>query len=385
VRILVLKAYPPYPPQSGGQIRTYELLRCLSLRHKVTLGVLSDFPCPDLSPLEQYCEVRAFPRAEEDWEPSFPWPMRRQGSPALRGWLRDLPRDAFDVTMFEHVHMADFRVQAPGLLVLNEHNIESELFRQSAELSRGPQRSFFQATWMQMRAYESKAWPDFALRSVCSEVDQQIMDQRCAVGRSIVVPNGVNLESGPLAVCAERRLLFMGTLSYFPNVDAVSFLVRDIMPRVWQSAPEVRLRVAGLDPSAGVRELARSDPRIELSDSPANMRDQAADCRISLVPLRSGSGTRLKILDSFAWGLPVITTSVGCQGLQVEDGDQLLIRDRAEDFAQAIVELLDQPQRAAALVSRGLALAERSYSWPSLFEVLERETEQRLQEQVCPN
>jgi glycosyltransferase involved in cell wall biosynthesis len=168
--------------------------------------------------------------------------------------------------------------------------------------------------------------------------------------------------------------LFTGRLDYYPNLDAAFYLVREILPRIWHEDPGITAYIAGSFPPPELAALS-APPRLCVVANPVDMRDVALTAALAVVPLRLGSGTRLKILEALAWGLPVVTTAVGCSGLAVTDGREVLIRDDPSEFAAAVVQLLCAPERMAALRGNGRALVESRYSWEPILEYLDNELE----------
>jgi glycosyltransferase involved in cell wall biosynthesis len=164
----------------------------------------------------------------------------------------------------------------------------------------------------------------------------------------------------------------MGALDYFPNVDAAFHLVNTIMPAVWARGPDIRLIIAGRHPDPSLSSLL-ADPRVQMVANPEDMRSVAAQASVSAVPLRNGAGTRVKILQSLAWGLPVISTQLGCAGLSLTDGEGLVIRDDPEAFAEAVVRSLTDAGLWRRLSSAGRALVEQRYGWEPLLERFEAE------------
>ncbi len=162
----------------------------------------------------------------------------------------------------------------------------------------------------------------------------------------------------------------MGALGYYPNVDALLYFIKEIWSEILRRDSSLRLICAGSGATPSVRAI-KKERRVELVENPPDIRPIAARASVSIVPLRIGSGTRLKILDSMAMGLPVVSTTRGCEGLSVEEGKHLLIRDNPEDFAEAVVEVLKDEQLWNGLRGNGFELIERHYRWDRVLEPLE--------------
>ena len=365
------------PAQSGGTMRSWQLARRLAKRHELTVLALSfsDQDWAMQKALERACGRAALVRMCEhediDLKRKLPWPLRYCQSRAVSRALQELSRESFDVAVVEFLHMAHYQSELSIPTMLCEHNIESSLYRQYARLApTARHRAFYLATALQMERYEEKLWPRFPIRTVVSAHDQQEMMRRCSRGDSLVLPNGVELQGPCLEPNASRQILYAGNFRWFPNRDAALYLAQVIMPRVWERQPGLRLCLAGMTPPPSLLALAQ-DERIVVCANPPDMREVARDCFLCAVPLRSGSGTRLKILEAFGWGLPVVSSTIGCQGLEVTAGEALWVADDPDHFADCIVRLSEDRGLRESLARRARALVETKYTWDRCFEPLE--------------
>jgi glycosyltransferase involved in cell wall biosynthesis len=391
MKVLMLSPFSPYPPNSGGRIRQWELIRYLGKRHNLTVvyNAFTEDEYAMQSPIGQSCEKAvAVKHPQKYLKPDLPelqklpWPVRPYRTGEMLKTLEALESWKFDAAIVEFIFMAHYHDLLPTCTILHEHNIESSLFRQYSDMPHIEKenifgitrvRAFWKATWMFMEEFENTMWRSFPLRITVSEKDRQEMDRRCTVGRSIVVPNGVNTKDISLIpVGKSRKILFMGTMDYYPNTDAAMYLAKFIMPFIWQKTPEITLCIAGREPPPAVTALA-TDARIEVIANPEHMREVASQCCLTVVPLRLGGGTRLKILDSFAMGLPVVSTSLGCEGLSLMDSHHILIRDDAESFADAVLQLISDKMLANTLRENGRRIVEERYDWGMIFTPLEQE------------
>jgi glycosyltransferase involved in cell wall biosynthesis len=289
--------------------------------------------------------------------------------------------------LVESLYMTVYTDLLPARRVLLEQNIESQINKQYSQLKvypsfpnaqTGERRELPQlwdATWRMMELYENRIWQKYPLRVTVSADDRQEMDRRCDVGRSIVVENGVGIASHPLLPqSANKAILFTGRLDYFPNLDAAFYLVREIMPRIWREDPGISLYIAGSYPPPELEALA-APPGVCMVVNPVDMQSAARQASLAVVPLRMGGGTRLKILEALAWGLPVVSTALGCRGLAVTEGQDILIRDDPSEFAATVVQLLSNAEQRAALRVNGRALVEARYDWEPIWEYFGKELE----------
>jgi len=279
-----------------------------------------------------------------------------------------------DVIHVDHLQMARF-VEFGGSyrVVLDHHNFESMIIKRVGETAGSiATRMYARLEWPKLLRYELDVCRRCDLVLTVSEEDKAAIR---AVDPSIqnieCVPIGVDVEHYQPVKRMEgsRKILHTGTMYWPPNVDAMLYFAREILPLIKQKIPECTLTIAGQRPVEAIRALAR-DPSISVTGYVEDDRAIAADCGVFVVPLRSGSGVRVKILNALAMGLPVVATSVGAEGLEAVHGEHLLIADSAQDLADAVVEVLSDPELAASLGFNGRKLVCEKYSWERVGERL---------------
>ncbi|MEW6682924.1 MAG: glycosyltransferase family 4 protein [Nitrospirota bacterium] len=395
MRILIVSMSFPLPPKSGGRLRVFNLLKHLASRHRVTLLTLADSAedvathIPDLERLGARVIVvpwRPGPGAlagrvirNAAWLGVLPLSVLNKRSPALAKALHELlQRESFDVVQIEwiqmaqHVHDSDWPLLARrGVLV--EHDVAWLPLQRRVAVARGIGRWFWAREARLMRAYEEAVWRRFA--AVVTMSDQDAQHVRPVTDRVNVVPNGVDVAH--YAECVEakrddRTLLFVGWFRHDPNVDALRYFLESIYPRLAERHPDVTLRVVGSHLPRAVERLASRRPSVELSGYVEDVRPVLARAAVSVVPLRVGGGTRLKILESMAAGTPVVTTSIGCEGLDVEAGRHLLVEDSPEGFAGCVSDLLTDEGARRRLAREARSLVESQYDWSRSAQELER-------------
>jgi glycosyltransferase involved in cell wall biosynthesis len=395
-RILIVSMTFPLPLKAGGRIRVFHLIKRLAARHTITLLCLADSPADverhfaDLAP---YCErVEAVP-----WRPGLAaflgrllrtWPLWLRGiplvvlnkrSPGLARRLRMLIREgAFDVVQIEWIQMAQHVGEAewPTLArrgVLVEHDVAWLPLERRAEMSRGPVRWFWRGEARRMRRYEETTARRFA-RVVAVSPDDAERLRRAGAARVEVVPNGVDVAhyaDAPRPEKAPRTLIFIGWLRHGPNVDAILHFLREIFPRVARDLPDVRLTIVGAPVGSAVRRAALAWPSVELAGYVEDVRPLLRAATASVVPLRIGGGTRLKILESMAAGTAVVSTLIGCEGLGAEPGRHLLVGDGPDAFAREVVRVVTDPALRARLERDALAFVRSRYEWSSIAETMD--------------
>lgn len=384
MNLLLLTPYSPAPPDSGGRMRIWQELKFFSARHSVSLVAFYQTAREEefQNALREFCE-RVW-LVEKPTRPNARNVQKIQTRADLFDWyttpemarrFETLQHENFDAVIIHHIFMAHAAKWFSAPRVLEEHNIESEIFRQHAQAipRRAPEHTFRQTRWLLLRQYEDEMWKQFTLRVVTSEHDKALMAQRLSGEKICVVENGIAArEIEMLPRSTSRKILFMGSLDFFPNIDALLYFRETILPLLWAREPDLQLVIAGRRPPNAIQEFA-NDARITVIPNPENMDEIARDCALTIVPMRMGSGTRIKILHAFALGLPVVTTSKGAEGLAIENESHALLQDEPRAFADAILRVLNDAALAQRLRVNGRALVETQYDWEIILPRYEKE------------
>jgi len=397
LRLLWISPVCPYPATDGNRLRNYHLVREVGRDCAVTLICPMDGAEEDSGTrLREICEwVVTVPAAEQLPVRPFQRVLERAQSAARREPRCLLPRalPMLCQAASTHSESEEFDVVCGGLYVapavmaarapcriLDDQNVEEELYRrlwQTEPIGKRKVARFLD--WQSVSLFERRFLSRADAITVCSARDGERL-RRTYDGLPPVhtVPNGVDLTSITFSRCGREAdtLVMVGGMAYAPNVDGARFLVREIMPHVWTVRPQVRLMLVGKDPAPEVRALAGD--RVEVTGTVPDVLPYLHRAALAIVPLRSGGGTRLKILEAMAAGTPVVTTELGAEGLNVRDGAEVLIRTSAAEMAAGILSLLNDPGRADRIAAAARARVEREYSWPSnaarLARVLEEVT-----------
>ena len=402
MRILVAADEYPWPARSGYRQRLHWLLRILSERDSVDLLVVRENPPADPAGpppevlLGRLAVVRAgrvvLPAVSRTgrWLTSgLPRSLVGRDWSAVRAVAEGWSDEGYDLVWFAHspLYLA-LRDVLPTPHVVDLDNLESALLRHRRRGRARPSPQASSAVRQLARAatdpVDERRWRRLerqisrtaAVTVVCSDLDRR----RLGEPRVRVVPNGYELPSrtrgagdGTAPRAGGPVLLFVGLLTYAPNRDAAAFFAHRVLPLVRGRHPEARFRVVGRHGPEAVRRL-RGLPGVEIVGEVPDIEAELAAASVSVVPIRFGGGTRIKILEAFAHGLPVVSTTVGCEGLDVVDGRHLLIADRPRDLADACSELLEDAERRKSIGSEGRSLWERRYRWtavaPAVQEVL---------------
>lgn len=397
-RILCVTPWPPSPPYAGAQARMHGLLTELAKRHQVTVVSLIDrgFDADSTTrALRDYCHEFTLVRSERG---RSPWGRRiLQGRsllslqsfqrhlfevPALQAEIgRLLARERFDVVKLALPYLAHLEVRTvppghpPPLVVIDTHDIAYDLVRQVAHSNVAPGRRILAAiNWRKLAREERAAYRSADGVVVCSEADRKRVLEDVPKARVAIVPNAADLgffaprAEGPPADAS--TVLFFGLLSTLPNADGLRFFLHEIWPRIAARRAGARCKIVGAQPPDWLRALA--GPRIEVTGLVGDLRPDLAAAAVVVVPLRLGSGTRLKIVEAMAMAKPIVSTTLGAEGIDAVPGRDLLIADDPEAFAAAVVRILDDPELAARLAGAGRVLAQQRYSWSGAALALER-------------
>ncbi len=381
LRLLLLTCYFPFGGISGWHKRVQAMIRYFGSRYELTLvaPITSELP---RNARREALRHAHFVRGVEAGCPiavpeNTPTRVRELYLDSVQAALRAMPTGYYHAALIDQIFLAEFRHDIETTPVLTEHNIESRLLRRAAARSYTARLSqTFRDPEIEaerFEQYENRTWPDFPLRAVTSEVDRAHLDRRCSTGITVVTPNGADPSTWlPDARHDAWTALFAGHLAYSPNVDAIEFLLAEIWPHVHRRNPRAKLIIAGRNPKDSLETIVGAAPGAELISNPKSMSRLAKRASITVAPLRIGSGTRIKIIESMAWGLPVVSTTVGAEGIDAFDGEHLLVRDDPEQFAEAIVSLMSDAILWRKLRYAGRDLVRNRYSWDRVFEPLEK-------------
>jgi glycosyltransferase involved in cell wall biosynthesis len=387
MRILWIKTELLHPVDKGGRIRTFHMLRSLSRHHHVTYLCLDDgLAAPDaLARARDYAqEVVIVPfRPPAKGSAGFflallrnlfsplPYAVARYESRALRQEILRLA-GASDLIVCDFL-APSINVPAglPAPVVLFQHNVEAVIWQRHVLVPQPAlRRAYFRAQWQRMRRYEAEQCRRFARVIAVSATDAERMRREYQVASVGCVPTGVDLEyfSASLRQRQSRELVFVGSMDWMPNEDGIRWFATEVFGRLQASVEDVRLTVVGRSPSRSLRELASRNAAIEVTGTVEDVRPYLARAGICVVPLRVGGGTRLKIYEAMAAGVPVVTTAIGAEGLPLRHGEHLLIANTAQEQMDAIRALLSDPAQAARLAANALRHVQEHCSWDAATE-----------------
>jgi polysaccharide biosynthesis protein PslH len=384
VKILFLSSWFPYPPINGAKIRIYNLIRELATQHEITLlSFVRTFSMEEAQKnipfLRQYCQtvkvVSARPYKPNIFN-SFQGLFSRKPSSIIQtyshemaGFVKEaISSESYDVLVASEVNMpylvsqlAYESVGVPIILDSIEVSLAKDAYKNAPTLIRGIRNGL---TWLKLKGFTKSLLQKVNACTVPSEQEKQnILELMPRYSNVKVIPHSLDLAqyTGPFGEPLQNSLVYTGSFTYHANFDAVDYFLKEIYPRIKLFAPEVCLQIIGN--TGGVQfEKWPIDKSITFTGLLYDVRPSIARSWLSIVPLRIGAGTRLKIIESLALGTPVVSTSKGAEGLDVTNGKNILIADTPSEFANAVLNVLQNPELRETLSREGHRLVAEKYS-----------------------
>jgi glycosyltransferase involved in cell wall biosynthesis len=396
-RVLFLTQVLPYPLDSGAKTRAYYVLRHLTQNHEVTLVsfVRADDRPEHVAHLEQLCHavhtVRMRRSRPRDLRALLVAGLTGQSAIIVRDEIGEMHtrlrrlvrRGGFDVVHADQTSMAQYALYAraqiqdaeprqPTKLLLDAHNALYRIPERMAAHERNPlKRMALRREARALARYEAQAYQDFDHVVFVADEDRQLLQERMSGEdlRFTTIPICVDPEEKPLVERAEgtRAVTHLGTMFWPPNVEGVLWFAREVFPQVVAEAPEARLVVIGKDPPQEVRDLPLQIRNVEVTGYVPDPAPYLAGTAVFIVPLRAAGGMRVKIVDAWCWGMPIVSTSIGAEGIAVRDGENILIADAPEAFAQTVVRVLQNPALGERLRKNGRRWVEERYNWRRVY------------------
>jgi glycosyltransferase involved in cell wall biosynthesis len=381
-----------HPTTKGGQIRTLEMLRHLHRRHEIHYVAIVD-PAQPEGPrrAHEYCS-KAYPfpfRIPPKSSPAFllqiaagifsptPLAVSRFDPPGMRAFLEDLiRREHFDRAVVDHLAPSAYFPDLPHA-VFFQHNVETVIWRRHVDHASSPLRRWYFQLQAQ-RMYEFERCVSLAAGHIVavSPADASAMRELFGVTRISEIPTGVDLEyfrppGTPDAAATTTDLVFVGSMDWLANVDGVLYFTRDILPLIRRRRPDCSFAIVGRTPPPNVTALAARDPRIQVTGTVPDIRPYLWGGAVSIVPLRIGGGTRLKIYEAMAAGIPVVSTTIGAEGLTIHPPADIRIADKPQDFADRCVELLSNSEERRKIATAASKMVAESFSWERVSRCFE--------------
>ncbi|RJQ28234.1 MAG: glycosyltransferase [Peptococcaceae bacterium] len=385
MRILLLSDVAPDRPDQGDKIRLLHLTRRLAQKHRLTLVSFAggDEPAGEEGVADTIFQERITMPPLSSFEkvfrtmlnPHLPAAVALRRTGRVRRLLGELLAGGdYDLVLAYQLKMGANILGFEGITrVVDLTDALSLYYGRMTGYLPAPLKAFYRLERFKTARFERRVLAGVDLCLLASETDAAYMRQFAPQARVAVVPNGVDTsffipQEGPEDEC---KLLFTGNMAYPPNEDGALFFYREVFPLVLRQCPEARLVIAGKNPPPPIRALA-GDGRVEVTGYVPDLRPYLAGAAVVVSPVRFGAGTRLKLLEAFAAGKAVVSSTLGCEGLDVAPGRHLEVADEPAEMAAKAAALLREPGRAAELGRRARELVEEKYDWRVIGEQLER-------------
>lgn len=371
-----------HPTTKGGQIRTLEMLRHLHRRHEIHYVAIENPAQPEGPARAHEYSSKAYPirhKVADKRSPGFwgalaaglfsstPVAVSRFHPPGMREFLEKLiARERFDRAVVDFLPPTTY---FPGLdrAVLFQHNVETLIWRRHAEHASDPlRRAYFRLQARRMFAYERRVSRAAGHVVAVSTNDACEMRKLFGIEKVSAIPTGVDIDyfRPPAARPAEGAgLVFVGSMDWLPNVDGILYFAREVLPLIHGRRPECSLAIVGRMPPPEILKLAERDSRIRVTGTVPDIRPYLWGSDVSIVPLRIGGGTRLKIYEAMAARIPVVSTSVGAEGLAVHPPRDIRIADHPREFADRCLELLADSETRRRVSNAAWEMVSANFSW----------------------
>jgi glycosyltransferase involved in cell wall biosynthesis len=388
MKILLLTQVLPYPPDSGPKVKTWNVVKYLAQHHDVTLAsfVRGD-QSEDVQRLKRYCSaVHTIPMQRAAWRDGWymlrsfmthrPFMIIRDDRAAMRQLVDRLAAEThFDIAHADQLNMAQYAARVPGARkVLDAHNALWLLYERLWQTMKpGPKKWLLDRDWRLLKRYEGRVCQEFDAVLAVSEEDKLALSEAIREAgqgaRSIL-----DITVIPIAIDADEvrpaprqpgasHILHIGTMYWPPNIDGILWFIREVYPLIRAQRPTAVFDVVGARPPREIADLSRDGTGIHVTGYVEDVTPYLEQAGVMVVPLRAGGGMRVKILNALAQGLPIVSTSLGCEGIQVAPGRDILVADSPQDFAEAVLRVLDDPALAMRLGDNGRQLAEYQYDY----------------------
>jgi polysaccharide biosynthesis protein PslH len=389
-KILFLSQVLPYPPDSGPKVKSLNVIKYLAQHYEVILAsfVRGD-QAADVQQLRKFCrEVYTVPMERGkindlkamavSLASGLPWLIARDRRKDMFSLVECLAAsNEFDFVLADQLNMAQYAENVQGARkIFDAHNALWLLYKRLVKkMGFGLEKILYERDWRLLTHYEGRIGREFNAVVAVSEEDRSALEEVAGkLPGMVVVPISVDsdevvpVERDP----AGRHILHIGTMFWAPNVDGILWFAREIYPLVRAQLPQVEFDVVGARPPEDVQALGDNEPSIHVTGYVQDPSEYYRAAGVMVVPLRAGGGMRVKILNALAQGMPIVTTTLGCEGIAVQNGKHLLIADRPADFADAIMRLLNDPDFAAQLGRNGRKLIETTYDYRTACRPLDR-------------
>ncbi len=383
MNILFLSTENPYPPDHGHHIRTYNILTRLARNNNIFfIGFAQhEDELKYNKNLEEFCEtvdVFLLSQRRSKWRlccslffnlfSTIPYSAKRYLHNGAKQKIREIiEKHNIDLVHCDMLHLGVYYNEIRAIpKVITNHNVESlRAYRWLKVEKNIVLKAYLCLQYIKLYQLEKKLCPKFDKCAVVSNYDKEVLLKMCGKDNFITIPNGVDSEyfkpnNGAIIT---KSLIWTGAMSGPYNRDAVDYFLDEIFPLIKLKIPEVKVSFVGKSPSVNLVEKAKCDPNIILEGYVEDVRPFVDKAAVFIAPIRSGSGTKIKILNALSQAKPVVTTSVGAEGIDVEENENIMIADDPQKFAEKTIYLLENPDCAKKMGQQGRKLIEQKYDW----------------------
>jgi len=389
MKILMLTPYLPYPLLSGGQIRTYNLLKQLADKHEITLFALikDNQEKKYIKDIEPFCKkIKVFKRSSKAFTiknilktafSSFPFLVIRNYVPeAVRVVKQELSSQQYDLIHSETFYMMPHIPQTKTPILLVEQTIEYLGYESYAEKVFLPLRILLNYDVHKIRKWERYYWKQAQKLIAMSEDDKKYIQQHLNRPQKVeVISNGVDAQwfaAKPQQPPKNPTVIYVGTFKWLPNVEAVQYLVKKIWPKVVELSPNAKLKIIGNEPTQEIINYGIKNKNIEITGRVPDIRDAFKKAHVLLAPVLSGKGTRYKILEAMASGTPIVATKTAVEGLNLKHNEHVLISNDPQTLAEYVDRLLNDQKLWKKLSLNGKRFVKKNYDWQLISKKLDK-------------
>ncbi|WP_111641468.1 glycosyltransferase [Marinimicrobium alkaliphilum] len=395
-RILWLSHIVPFPLESGVILRSYNLIKELSKKHSITMIAFNQTDnCPSQDDLDtattelsKFCSIEGVVDIPKDVSLASRITLPIKGLLPNRTytnlWLKSqaykdlvhrvLIENEFDVIHVDTISLAQYLPSdTRSYTVLNHHNIESLMMLRRASQEKNLLKKFyFYQEGKKLKAYEAQVCPQFDLNITCSDLDIERLSTVTSVRKCISVPNGVDTKyfSPSESVQVENRLIFTGSLAWYPNADAVRFFFNKVWNRLKDIVPNVTITIIGKSPPSWLMALSKSDKQVMVLGYVDDVRPYMDESSVYICPIKDGGGTKLKVLNALSMGMCIVADPIACEGISVENGGSVILASTPDEYVRSIADILNNESDRLRIGRQARDLAIKNYDYTEIGGLL---------------
>jgi len=401
MNILFISTRNPYPPDGGHNIRTYNTLKCISKGNDIfLLAYVESKGRLNIGSLKNFCKAVDFfiiPEDVKKWRlfvslffnlfSPLPFVAHKYYRREMREKIKQiLTENEIDVVHLDMLPLARYFKDVKAYpTVLVDHNVESLRVLRWVKIDKNILiKVYMYLQYLKLLKFEKKACPKFDRCITVSDFDRKLLEAICPKGKFTTIPNGVDTDyfKSSNTKLIPNSLVWVGGMRSFYNREAVNYFLDEILPLIQSEIPNVKVTFVGSSPPERLLETSKKNPKIKVSGFVEDIRPYVEEAVVYIAPIRSGSGTKLKVLNALSLSKAIVSTSVGAEGIDVTPNENILIADNPQDFAQKTIYLLRNSGIAEKMGKMGRKLIEKKYDWEIICRKMNRVYEEVFKEAV---